>query len=78
MNLTRDCYILFVTRMARMFAYGFLSVILALYLAQLGFSTALIGLILSLTLIGDTVMSLFMTTTADRVEENGCSSVAGF
>ena len=67
MDLSRDCRILFITRIARMFAYGFLSVVLALYLAQLGFSNALIGLILSLTLVGDTVMSLIMTTTADRV-----------
>ncbi len=67
MNLTRDSYILFIARIARMFAYGFLSVVLALYLEQLGFSTALIGFILSLTLVGDTVMSFAMTTTADRV-----------
>ena len=67
MSLTRDFQILFITRIARMFAYGFLSVVLALYLEQLGFSTFLIGVILSLTLIGDTLMSLAMTTTADRV-----------
>ena len=67
MKRTGDFYILFVTRIARMFAYGFLSVVLALYLEQLGFSTVLIGVILSLTLIGDTLMSLAMTTTADRV-----------
>jgi MFS family permease len=66
-KLTTDCYILFGTRVLRMFAYGFLSVVLVLYLAQLGLSTALIGLLLSLTLIGDAAISLWMTTTADRV-----------
>jgi MFS family permease len=50
-----------------MFAYGFLSVVLVLYLAQLGLSGGLIGLLLSLTLIGDAAISLWMTTTADRV-----------
>src|SRR5437588_10570408 len=50
-----------------MFAYGFLSVVLVLYLAQLGLSEGLIGLLLSLTLIGDAVISLWMTTTADRI-----------
>jgi MFS family permease len=66
-KLTTDSYILFGTRVIRMFAYGLLSVVLVLYLAQLGLSTGLIGLLLSLTLIGDAVISLWMTTTADRV-----------
>jgi MFS family permease len=64
--LTTDGYILFGTRLIRMFAYGFLSVVLVLYLAQLGLSEALIGLLLSLTLIGDAAISLWMTTSADR------------
>src|SRR3984893_15372952 len=66
-KLTSDGYILFGTRAVRMFAYGFLSVVLVLYLAQLGLSQGLIGLLLSLTLFGDAVISLWMTTTADRV-----------
>ena len=49
-----------------MFAYGFLSVVLALYLSELGFSEAAIGVLLSLTLIGDAMISLIMTTAADR------------
>ena len=64
--LSSDGRILFVTRMIRLFAYGFLSVILFLYLSSLGFSTAQIGLLLSLTLVGDTVISLWITTHADR------------
>src|SRR5262249_49457949 len=50
-----------------MFAYGFLSVVLMLYLVQLGLSQGLVGLLLSLTLIGDAAISLLMTTAADRV-----------
>ena len=65
--LTTDGYILFGTRLIRMFAYGFSSVVLVLYLAQLGLSEALIGLLLSLTLIGDAAISLWMTTSADRL-----------
>jgi MFS family permease len=65
-NLSTDGYILFGTRLVRMFAYGFLSVVLVLYLAQLGLSEALIGLLLSLALIGDAAISLWMTTNADR------------
>src|ERR1700730_11412389 len=66
-KLTTDGYLLFGLRAVRMFAYGFLSVVLFLYLAQLGLSQGLIGLLLSLTLFGDAVISLWMTTTADRV-----------
>jgi MFS family permease len=65
--LTTDGYILFGTRIIRMFAYGFLSVVLVLYLAQLGLNGGLIGLLLSLALIGDAAISLWMTTNADRV-----------
>jgi MFS family permease len=66
-KLTTDGCLLFGTRAVRMFAYGFLSVVLVLYLAQLGLSQGLIGLLLSLTLFGDAVISLWMTTAADRV-----------
>ncbi|MBI4515333.1 MAG: MFS transporter [Deltaproteobacteria bacterium] len=66
-TLTRDGRLLFATRIARLFAYGFLSVVLALYLAQLGLNEVRIGLLLSLTLIGDTAISLWITTNADRV-----------
>src|SRR5512147_1577675 len=65
--LTNDGLLLFVTRMARMFAYGFLSVVLVLYLAQAGLSNTQIGLLLTLTLVGDTLISLWITTNADRV-----------
>src|SRR5574341_1197746 len=64
--LTPDGQLLFGTRIARLFAYGFLSVVLVLYLAQVGLSEAQIGLLLSLTLIGDTIISLWLTTSADR------------
>src|SRR3954468_9581369 len=50
-----------------MAAYGALAVILALYLSRLGFSEKKIGLILTLTLIGDTIISLALTVIADRI-----------
>lgn len=65
--LGRDGLLLFATRAARMFAYGFLSVVLVLYLAGLGFSEGRIGLLLTLTLAGDTLLSLAITLHADRV-----------
>ena len=65
-TLTADGRLLFATRLARLFAYGFLAVVLVLYLAQAGLSEAAVGLLLTLTLIGDTVISLWLTTRADR------------
>jgi MFS family permease len=62
-----DVWLLFVTRVVRLFAYGFLSVILVLYLAEAGLSQPAIGLLLTMTLLGDTGISLWITTRADRV-----------
>ena len=64
---TPDVRLLFVTRAVRLFAYGFLALILWLYLAALGLTTERIGLLLSMTLLGDVAVSLWITTTADRV-----------
>lgn len=66
-SLFRDGRLLFTTRILRLFAYGFLSVILALYLAQAGLSLKSIGLLLTLTLVGDMGISLWITTHADRI-----------
>ena len=65
--LTRDGRLLFVTRFARLFAYGSLSVILVFYLIGLGLTEAQSGLVLTLTLAGDVVVSLLLTTQADRI-----------
>ena len=62
-----DVPLLFTTRIIRLFAYGFLSVALALYLAQVGLSEPEIGLLLTLTLVGDVPVTLWITTSADRI-----------
>lgn len=66
-KLTRDGWLLFATRCSRMFAYGLLSVVLVLYQVEVGLTEWEVGLLLSLTLAGDTVISLWLTTTADRL-----------
>jgi MFS family permease len=66
-TLTRDGWLLFVTRFARLFAYGSLSVILVFYLIGLGLTEVQSGLVLTLTLAGDVLVSLFLTTRADRI-----------
>jgi MFS family permease len=65
--LSPDSRWLFATRSLRLFAYGCLSVILALYLVELGYDEKQIGLLLTLTLVGDTAISLWITTHADRI-----------
>ncbi len=49
-----------------MFAYGMLSVVLFLYLSSLGLSDQRIGLLFTLTYAGDILISLWLTTSADR------------
>ncbi len=65
--LTRDGWLLFATRFVRLFAYGSLSVVLVFYLIGLGLSESQTGVLLALTLAGDTIVSLFLTTRADRI-----------
>jgi MFS family permease len=65
--LNRDAWLLFLTRFIRLFAYGLISVVLVFYLVGIGLSESQTGLLLTLTLIGDTAISLFLTTRADRV-----------
>jgi len=63
----RDVILLFSARSVRLFAYGALSVILALYLYEVGLSGPEIGLLFTLTLFGDAGISLWITATADRL-----------
>jgi MFS family permease len=62
-----DVRLLFATGVVRLFAYGALCVVLVLYLAEAGLSQPEIGLLLTMTLLGDTALSLWLTTRADRV-----------
>ena len=66
MTHRRDITLLFSTRIIRLFCYGFLSLILALYLAESGLTEKEIGLLFTLTLAGDAGISLWLTTSADR------------
>jgi MFS family permease len=62
-----DIPLLFSTRIIRLFCYGFVSVVLALYLAESGLSETYIGLLFTSTLAGDAVITLWLTTSADRL-----------
>jgi MFS family permease len=62
-----DGKLLLCARIVRTFAYGFLSVILAIYLKLIGFDDILIGIILSITLINSIIFTLFASFYADRI-----------
>ena len=65
--LSKDGKLLLAARTLRTFAYGFLSVVLAIYLKLLGFNDLYIGIILSATLINSVVFTLVASFYADRL-----------
>ena len=65
-NSNKNIILLFIARTLRLFGYGFLSVVLALYLSESGFDGFFMGVLFSMTLVGDAGISLLLTTTADR------------
>src|SRR5712691_10246871 len=75
-GLTRDGWLLFFSRFIRLFAYGSLSVVLVFYLIALGLSESQTGLLLTVTLAGDVVVSLYLTTRADRIGRR-CMLIVG-
>ena len=65
-SLTPDGWLLFSARVVRLFSYGALSVVLVLYLTGIGLSASESGTLLTMTLLGDTAVSLWLTTRADQ------------
>ncbi|KAI9711275.1 MAG: para-aminobenzoate synthase, (PABA) [Bogoriella megaspora] len=63
----RDIHLLLLARLFRMFAYGSTTLIFAIYFSALGYSDAKIGLFMTLTLIGDMLISLALTSYADSI-----------
>jgi len=65
--LSIDGKLILLARAIRTFAYGFLSIILSVYLKLSGFDDVSIGLILSSTLINSVIFTLIATIYADRI-----------
>jgi MFS family permease len=63
---SRDIATLFAMRIVRMAAYVGLAIVLALYLVEIGLDEGQVGLLLVLTLGGDAIVSLVLSTRADR------------
>ncbi|KAF4626062.1 hypothetical protein G7Y89_g12101 [Cudoniella acicularis] len=62
-----DAWLIIAARCCRMIAFGTNSLILALFFSTLNFSDTYIGIFMTLTLLGDVLLSLLLTVTADRV-----------
>src|ERR687886_1529205 len=65
--LSKDGKLLLAARTLRTFAYGFVSVILAIYLKLIGFNDVYIGFILTVTLLNSVIFTLIASFYADRI-----------
>lgn len=65
--LSTDGKLILAARVVRTFAYGFLSIVLAIYLKLIGFNDILIGLVLTATLVNSVMFTLVASFYADRV-----------
>ncbi|MGI0007610.1 MAG: MFS transporter [Nitrosotalea sp.] len=65
--ISRDGKLLLGARIVRTFSYGFLSVILAIYLHLIGFNDILIGVVLTATLVNSVFFNLFSSAYADKI-----------
>ncbi|KAH7312533.1 major facilitator superfamily domain-containing protein [Stachybotrys elegans] len=63
----RDAWLVILARSSRMFAFGAVSLIIALFFAELGFTDPQIGVFMTLTLLGDVVLGLVITLMADSI-----------
>ncbi|KAM0195768.1 hypothetical protein ACHAPQ_003040 [Fusarium lateritium] len=61
----RDAWLLILSRTCRMFAFKAVTLTIAQFFSELGFSDFRIGLFMSLTLLGDVVLGLVVTLMAD-------------
>ncbi|KFA76007.1 hypothetical protein S40288_00291 [Stachybotrys chartarum IBT 40288] len=61
----RDAWLVIMARTCRMFAFGAVSLIMALFFAELEFSDLQIGVFMTLTLTGDVILGLVVTLMAD-------------
>lgn len=64
---SRDTYLILASRFLRMFAYGGVALVLAVYLWTTGVQWTEIGSFLSIALLGDAAISYFLTLKADSI-----------
>ena len=65
--ISRDGRLLLAARVLRTFGYGYLAVVLGLYLAQLGLDEIWIGVVLTGAILGSAAMTVGWSLAADRI-----------
>jgi len=65
--ISRDGKLLLGARIVRTFSYGFLSIILAIYLKMIGFDDISIGIVLTATLVNSIFFNIFSSLYADKI-----------
>ena len=65
-NLQRDLLVLMISRGVRAFAFSYLSIVFAIYLNQLGYSTVTIGLVISTASASGAVLTALWGFLSDR------------
>ena len=65
-SLNREGRLLFAARAVRTFAFGWLSVVLALFLARRGLSSGQIGLVFTATMVEDALLTMLLSSVAAR------------
>ncbi|GAA5833594.1 hypothetical protein JCM3766R1_002583 [Sporobolomyces carnicolor] len=75
---TRDVLLLLLSRYVRMVGFGVVAPVLILYLRALDISERLVGLFLSLTLLGDVLLSFGVTWTADYIGRRRMLALGAF
>ncbi|MGI0073681.1 MAG: MFS transporter [Nitrosotalea sp.] len=65
--ISRDGKLILSARIVRTFSYGFLSVILAIYLQLIGFNEILIGFVLTATLVNSVIFNIVSSAYADKI-----------
>jgi MFS family permease len=64
---TRDIYVILISRFLRMYAYGGAALVLGIFLYTAGNNGTQIGSFMTMTLLGDAVISYFLTVMADKI-----------
>jgi MFS family permease len=67
LTLSADGWLLFAGRALRCFAFGALSVMLAVYLAGRGFPAPEIGAVFTATMVEDALLTVLLSTVANRI-----------
>lgn len=66
-HATRDTYLILASRFLRMFAYGGVALVLAIFLRIAGLSWTQVGSFMTIALLGDAAISYFFTLKADKI-----------